>query len=409
MFPSSKTGITHLFSIHRLSRTVNQLLRFSIVGGLNTFIDLLAFNLLLWLLPTTHVHVLVLYNSLAYLLGAVNSFFWNKLWTFEHRSKVTSRQVKHFAIVTLAGIVCNDALIWLVTSALTAASLSESFWTNGAKVAAIAGTFAISYIGMRFGVFNGRNRGTKATPPRHQLLLMTPRSLSVILPAYNEEAVIEQTLCTIMPVLAGWMHNFEVLVINDGSRDHTAEIVARLSAYDARIKLLNHPVNKGYGAALVTGFESATKETTFFMDSDGQFDIRDLVAFFPLLEQYDAVLGYRIDRQDAWMRKLNAWTWKHLVHFIFGVSVRDVDCAFKLYRSEFFRRYRLETRSAMINAEVLYKLGRYGYTYTEVGVRHLPRQAGMATGAKPAVIVRALREMLVFARKWHTEESYEEG
>ena len=109
------------------------------------------------------------------------------------------------------------------------------------------------------------------------------------------------------------------------------------------------------------------------------------------------------------MRKLNAWVWKQLVHFMFGVSVRDVDCAFKLYRSEFFRRYRLETRGAMINAEVLYKLGRYGYTYTEVGVRHLPRQAGMATGAKPAVIVRALREMFVFARRWHAEETYEEG
>jgi len=130
-------------------------------------------------------------------------------------------------------------------------------------------------------------------------VLMTPRSLSVILPAYNEEAVIEQTLRTIMPVLAGWMHNFEVLVINDGSRDHTAQIVARLSVYDARIKLINHPRNKGYGAALVTGFESATKETTFFMDSDGQFDIRDLIAFFPLIELYDAVLGYRIDRQDV--------------------------------------------------------------------------------------------------------------
>ncbi len=409
MVSSPKTGLMRLSSKHYLVGFVKQLLRFCIVGGLNTFIDLLVFNLLIWLLPTTHVHVLVLYNSLAYLVGAVNSFFWNKLWTFEHRSQVTSRQVKHFAIVTLAGIVCNDILIWLATSALTAASLSGFFWTNSAKVGAIAGTFAVSYVGMRFGVFNVRNREARVMPPRHSPLLMTPRSLSVILPAYNEEAVIEQTVCTIMPVLTGWMQNFEVLVINDGSRDRTEEIVARLSAYDPRIKLINHPMNKGYGAALVTGFESATKETTFFMDSDGQFDIRDLIAFFPLIEQYDAVLGYRIDRKDAWMRRLNAWVWKQLVHFMFGVSVRDVDCAFKLYRSEFFRHHRLETRGAMINAEVLYKLGRYGYTYAEVGVRHLPRQAGMATGAKPAVIVRALREMFVFARKWHAEESYEEG
>ena len=285
MVSSPKTGLMRPSSKHYLVSFVNQLLRFCIVGGLNTFIDLLVLNILVWLLPTTHVHVLVLYNSLAYLVGAVNSFFWNKLWTFEHRSQVTSRQVKHFAIVTLVGIVCNDILIWLATSTLTAASLSGFFWTNGAKVGAIAGTFAISYVGMRFGVFNVRNRETKATPPRHSPLLMTPRSLSVILPAYNEEAIIEQTLCMIMPVLTGWMQNFEVLVINDGSRDRTAEIVGRLSAYDPRIKLINHPVNRGYGAALVTGFESATKETTFFMDSDGQFDIRDLIAFFPLIER----------------------------------------------------------------------------------------------------------------------------
>ena len=117
------------------------------------------------------------------------------------------------------------------------------------------------------------------------------------------------------------------------------------------------------------------------------------------------VIGYRIDRQDIWMRKLNAWGWKQLVRFIFGVHVRDIDCTFKLFRSEFFRTNRLETRGAMINAEILYKLSRAGYTYTKVGVQHLPRKAGKATGAKPSVIVRALREMFVYAHKWYAEEN----
>jgi hypothetical protein len=104
------------------------------------------------------------------------------------------------------------------------------------------------------------------------------------------------------------------------------------------------------------------------------------------------------------MRKLNAWGWKKLVGFVFGVHARDIDCAFKLFRAEFFRTHRLETRGAMINAEILYKLARAGYTYTELGVQHLPRRAGKATGAKLRVILRALGELFLYAEKWRKEE-----
>ena len=140
------------------------------------------------------------------------------------------------------------------------------------------------------------------------------------------------------------------------------------------------------------------------MDSDGQFDIHDLARFLPLIEEYDAVLGYRIDRQDTWMRKVNAWGWKILVGLVFGIHVRDVGCAFKLYPTSFFREYKLETRGAMINTEILYKFTRAGNTYTQLGVRHLPRHGGRATGAKLSVILRAFRELLVYAFKWHREE-----
>jgi len=275
---------------------------------------------------------------------------------------------------------------------------------NIAKISAIAGSVMVSYMGMRFSVFTQGEENGEIMLSSNPFLLETPRSLSVILPAYNEEALIENTIIHVMKKLTSWMQDFEVIIVNDGSKDHTGEIVARLAMYDSRIRLINHAGNKGYGAALVSGFEAVTKELAFFMDSDGQFDLQDLVRFFPLIEEHGAVLGYRIKRQDTWMRKLNAWGWKKLVHFIFGVRARDIDCAFKLFRAEFFRRHRLETRGAMINAEILYKLSRAGYTYTEVGVQHLPRRAGKATGAKPAVILRALREMFVFAEKWRQEE-----
>ena len=386
------------------ARIVVQFLRFCAVGGLNTFVDVCAFNLLLWVFPTQDSGLLVIYNSLAYLIGAVNSYCWNKLWTFRQRSETTNDQIVRFALITSLGIICNDAFLWLATNILTSLSLTSILWVNVAKVSAIAGSVTVSYIGMRFGVFTKKEEVDMSLPPSRPLLIATPRSLSVILPAYNEEALIADTISHVMSTLCSWMQNFEVIVVNDGSKDRTGEIVADLATYDRRIRLVNHPVNKGYGAALVTGFESVTKELAFFMDSDGQFDIRDLARFFPFIEEYGAVLGYRIHRQDTWMRKLNAWGWKKLVGFVFGVHARDIDCAFKLFRAEFFRTHRLETRGAMINAEILYKLARAGYTYTELGVQHLPRRAGKATGAKLRVILRALGELFLYAEKWRKEE-----
>ena len=123
--------------------------------------------------------------------------------------------------------------------------------------------------------------------------------------------------------------DFEVLVVNDGSTDHTAAIVGTIANMYPQARLVTHSTNQGYGAALMSGFTEATKELTFFMDADGQFDIRDLQQFFPFIDEYDAIISYRIDRQDSWMRKLNAWGWKLLIDGVLGVHVRDIDCAFK--------------------------------------------------------------------------------
>jgi glycosyltransferase involved in cell wall biosynthesis len=186
--------------------------------------------------------------------------------------------------------------------------------------------------------------------------------------------------------------------------DQTGAIVAALASANSRVCLVTHPTNQGYGAALVSGFAAATKELTFFMDSDGQFDIHDLQDFFRYIDTYEAVIGYRQDRQDSWVRKLNAWGWHLLVGLVLGVHVRDIDCAFKLLHTDFLHQHPLETRGAMINAELLYKLTRNGFTYKELAVHHLPRQGGRATGAHPRVILRAMRELFAYARKWHHEE-----
>ncbi|HYU77011.1 MAG TPA: glycosyltransferase [Ktedonobacteraceae bacterium] len=403
-----------------------QIVRFGIVGVLNTTVDIIALNILLWRFPTHDANLLLFYNSIAYILGALNSFGFNKYWTFKHRQAVTGSEILRFAIVNIIGILCNDGIIWSVASISHTLIANPILWANASKGCAIIGIASVSYLGMRLWVFSrSQNRPSNAKEGRlttrvpaptrsgdiHETWLetngskmITKHSLSVIMPAHNEEAAIAATVHSVVNTLKAWVPDFEVIVVNDGSKDRTRSIVEEIAASDQHVRLINHPVNQGYGAALVSGFEAITKDLVFFMDSDGQFDIADLERFFAFIDEYDAVLGYRIDRQDTWVRKLNAWGWKMLVRLVFGLRVGDIDCAFKLYPGKFFHEHRLETRGAMINAEILYKFTRAGYTYTQLGVRHLPRRGGRATGAKPAVIARAFREMFTYARKWHREE-----
>jgi putative flippase GtrA len=426
---------------HRLRasfRSPRQVLRFRLVGGLNTLVDLLLLNGLLWLLPTTSSLMLLAYNSLAYSLGALNSFLLNKYWTFGKKQRTTRRELARFTLTTLFGIGWSTSIIWLASNALHPFLVNTTVWANASKVIAIGGTALISYLGMRLWVFVSQAQkeqtlfGSDApshihvrnehrslpTPERrdttneHEQRLAnedwdkaeTLHSLSIVLPAYNEEAVIGTTLEQVLNVLAGWVKDFEVIVVNDGSTDHTGAIVSTMMEVEPRVMLVTHERNQGYGAALADGLAAATKELTLFMDSDGQFDMHDLARLLLFIEEYDAVIGYRLHRQDTWVRKLNAWGWKRLIGWVLGVHVRDVDCAFKLLRTDFLHQHPLETRGAMINAELLYRLKHVGCTYREVGVHHLPRRGGRARGANPGIIARAFRELFLSTRKWRREE-----
>lgn len=244
----------------------------------------------------------------------------------------------------------------------------------------------------------GKRYGTEYMQEGEPLTLQ--QSLSVILPAHNEEEVIITTVSSVLAAFDRWAADAEVIIVNDGSTDRTGELLAALAQTDQRVRVITHPVNQGYGAALIHGFEAITKELGFFMDSDGQFDIDDLRSFFPYVATFDAVIGYRIDRQDAWLRKVNAWGWKQLVRLVLGVHVRDIDCAFKVYKADFIHRHHFETQGAMINTEMLYKLKRDRATLKEIGVHHLPRSSGQATGANPKVILRAFKELFQYSWKW---------
>ena len=420
-------------------RSLSQVLRFGLVGGLNTLVDLLILNGLLLLFPTTSALMLLAYNSLAYGLGGVNSFLLNKYWTFRHRQRSTRRELVRFTLTTICGIGWSNSILWLASTVLHPFLVNPTVWANASKILAIAGTALISYVGMRLWVFVSKAQKEQRRSPAHvpayslardEYRALLPRerrdtineqdqclanedgnkteslhSLSIVLPAYNEESVIGATLERVLNELATWVKDFEVIVVNDGSTDRTGAILSAITEAEPRVRVVTHERNQGYGSALADGFAAATKELTFFMDSDGQFDIRELDRLLIFIDEYDAVIGSRLDRQDSWMRKLNAWGWKRLIGWVLGVHVRDVDCAFKLLHTEFLHEHPLETRGAMINAELLYKMERFGYTFREVGVHHLPRQGGRATGARPGVILRALRELFVYARRWRREEN----
>ncbi len=148
-----------------------------------------------------------------------------------------------------------------------------------------------------------------------------------------------------------------------------------------------------------SGFQAATKELVFYTDGDGQFDINEMPALLPLIKQYDIVSCYRLNRQDSLIRRMNGWGWTQLVCLLFGMKVRDIDCAFKLYRKEIFDNIELSSDGALIDAEILARGVRKGYTIIQKGVHHFPRTAGEQTGAKLKVILRAFKELIILSRE----------
>ena len=245
--------------------------------------------------------------------------------------------------------------------------------------------------------------GNSHSPESHRPSLY-PYSLSVIFPAYNEAENIHTTITSALSVLPSLVSDFEIIVINDGSKDETGAIAEALATSTPTVRVCHHPVNRGCGAALATGFGAATKEFCFYMDSDGQFDIRDLDRLLPMLREYDGVFGYRIRRQDSLLRKINAWGWNLLIRRVFNLQVRDIDGAFKIFRTVYLREIQLEANGALMLTELVYKFSRAGYTYTQVGVNHYPRIKGHSTGGNLKVILRAFKELGYYAQKWSTEE-----
>jgi glycosyltransferase involved in cell wall biosynthesis len=223
--------------------------------------------------------------------------------------------------------------------------------------------------------------------------------LTVVLPAYNEEenlvAVVEQAL----DVLPSLVRNFEILVIDDGSRDATATVATELvHEHNPRVRLLRHTRNIGYGAAIRTGFEYASHDLVFYTDADRQFDLSELGYFLPLIAQYDMVVGFRVYRYDSVLRSMVSWAYNRLVRVLFRVRVRDVDCAYKLFRREVLDKITIECDDFFVDTELVAKARKWNFRMAEKGVRHYPRVAGETT-VRPGDVQRTLREIV---RMWRS-------
>jgi glycosyltransferase involved in cell wall biosynthesis len=218
----------------------------------------------------------------------------------------------------------------------------------------------------------------------------TPPELSIVLPAFNEEGNIEKAVRDALQHGRAAASACEVVVVNDGSRDDTGALLEKLkSEIGDALTVVSHPTNLGYGVALRDGFRASRGRLVFYTDSDNQFDLRELQGFVPLMRDWDAVLGFRIDRQDPWLRKFVSGGFNRLSSLSFGMSVRDLNCSFKLFQGDLIRSMPIESSDFFVDTEIVARIHRGGHRYTQKGVRHYPRTAGRST-VRPSDVPRTL-------------------
>ncbi len=221
--------------------------------------------------------------------------------------------------------------------------------------------------------------------------------ISAFFPCYNEEGNVARLIEKCDEALSELVSDYEIIIVNDGSKDRTREIVEEIAKQNPHVRCVSHEKNQGYGAALYTGFKSCRYEYVFFSDGDNQFELSEISRLVNKIDEANLVTGYRHRRADSTMRLINAWGWRLLVRLVFGIRITDIDCAFKLFRRETLDKIgtkNMISRGALINTEIYARMKRLNMTVIEVPVTHYERITGKATGANPFVILRAFYELV---------------
>jgi glycosyltransferase involved in cell wall biosynthesis len=204
-----------------------------------------------------------------------------------------------------------------------------------------------------------------------------PSSLSVFFPAYNDSGTIASLVIRALQTASRLTANYEVIVVNDGSTDSTDQILLALTQVYPALRIVTHPVNCGYGGALRSGFAAASKDIVFYTDGDAQYDPGEMELLWQQMgPEVDLVNGYKISRSDPWHRIFIGRFYHYVVKTLFGLTIRDVDCDFRMMRRTIFNRVRLEKNSGVICLEMMKKIQDAGFTIVEVPVHHYHRAYG---------------------------------
>ena len=228
---------------------------------------------------------------------------------------------------------------------------------------------------------------------------MNRLDLSLVFPAFNEAGNLPALLESAIKIGESLRLDFEIIVVDDGSRDQTAMVLAAWSGRDRRIRAVHHTDNQGYGAALRRGLREAAGELVFFSDADLQFDLSEIQNLLAHSEDFDIVAGYRAPRRDPALRRLIARVWGLLVGRLFDLRVRDIDCAFKIFHREVLDAIPIDSIGAFVNTEILARARAQAFRIKQIPVTHRARQTGRQTGAHPRVIARALVELTLLYRE----------
>ena len=228
--------------------------------------------------------------------------------------------------------------------------------------------------------------------------------LSVFFPAYYDEKNIDKVVHKAVQVLEELeLKDYEVTIIEDGSPDKTGEVADKLASQYPKVNVIHHVQNKGYGATLWEGFTTAKYEYVFYTDGDNQFDLDELKKFVALIPFSDMVVGYRKKKQYSPYRKLTSFVYNLLLRFVYDIDYIDIDCAFKIIKADLFKKIEVKTKDAFIDAEIMIRAGLLGYSFTELGVKHLPRVDGVSTAARPSIIFRTIREIFELKKELKPE------
>ena len=223
-----------------------------------------------------------------------------------------------------------------------------------------------------------------------------PAGLSVFFPAYNDSGTIASMVIRTVTTAAELTPDFEIIIVDDGSADGTADIADELARTYPRVRAVHHPTNRDYGAALQTGFRSATKELIFYTDGDAQYDPAELAVLWArMTPDCDVVNGYKISRADPLHRIIIGRAYHYIVSTLFGLELRDVDCDFRLMRRAIFERINLQKTSGIICVEMMKKIQDGGFRVAEVPVHHYHRAFGKSEFFNVRRLFRTGRDMLL--------------